>query len=133
GVETARRQNGSAALAVPTAEYQDEQDEELYKASPLLPPTAVATLPPRSELPPRVVSIGGGLKSRFTEVLESAVALTLPRQPDAEHDDHATHAPASQPNNPQKSDVAVAIGRTKQSTAPAEDPAISATQLLARK
>jgi hypothetical protein len=143
GVRGAARRAGAAPersgaeLAVPTGRHDGagELDEELYDASPLLgPTTTTARDPPRVELPPRVVSIGGGMKSRFTEVLESSVALSLPQQPAA----NPNAARAAQPNNPQQSD-AVAIGRARSPTklsqpaAPADDATASATQLLARK
>jgi hypothetical protein len=147
GVGAVPDRNGAdAALAVPAA-YEDErrveQDGELYDASPLLAPTTTALPPdpPKVELPPRVVSIGGGVKSRFTEVLESSVALSLPQQSTA--DPNTAPATASKPNNPQQSDVAVAVSRARPSTAPyaklsqpagpADDATASATQLLARK
>jgi hypothetical protein len=143
GVRGAARRAGAAPerngaeLAVPAGRHDGagELDEELYDASPLLGPTTTTTRdPPRVDLPPRVVSIGGGLKSRFTEVLESSVALSLPQQPTA----NPNAARAAQPNNPQQSD-AVAIGRARSPTklsqpaAPADDATASATQLLARK
>jgi hypothetical protein len=137
------RTGADAALAVPDDERRVEQDGELYDVSPLLAPTTTAQPrdPPRVELPPRIVSTGGGLKSRFTEVLESSVALSLPQNPAA--DPNAAHATASHPSNPPSSDVAVAVGRMGPSTAPAaklsqpmgpaDDATASATQLLARK
>jgi len=146
GVDNGR--DDSATLGAATSGYHhdrgEDQDDDLYGASPLLAPVSTAaTQPPRVELPPRVVSIGGGLKSRFTEVLESTVALSLPHQPPtAEPRAAATHASATQQSNPQ-SDVAVAVSRTVPSTTPGtklsqplgstEEATASATQLLARK
>jgi hypothetical protein len=136
--------SSSSALGVTLGDDQDDrsQDGELYSASPLLPPVSTALRQsPRSELPPRVVSAGGGIKSRFTEVLESSVALSLPQHPTEPPPPFSSHPPpatAPRARSPQKSDGAVEASLAEPDLAApskgsVDDLTASATQLLARK